>query len=283
MDRLAAEESRLVRILAVNQGDESEIRKLLFAAVGDAHLGGAQRHRLAVGLAVLVDVEVFHGPAALVAPDRRRPAVLGKGRRDARGKGESRVAPKVTVWGRPGDILLINEGFHGIGVVAIGQAHQQMRKAKGHIAGIVLLAERTPFDIVRALENLVQIAWQGQIGEAPQPEKLRRRGTEQGGVRCGGYFRHLLEHAEVHRRQAVFVDMEQATVGLSAERAVLLLIDPLEQQALVELHGPFQIRTQFLEGGIEQPQLEPIARLRVEHQIMKATPDGFKLLECLGM
>ena len=25
------------------------------------------------------------------------------------GKGESRVAPKVTVWGRPGDILLINE------------------------------------------------------------------------------------------------------------------------------------------------------------------------------
>ena len=158
-----------------------------------------------------------------------------------------------------------------------------MREAKGHIAGIVLLAERPPFDIVRALENLVQIAWQGQIGEAPQPEKLRRRGTEQGGVRCGGYFRHLLEDAEVHRRQAVFVDMEQATVGLSAERAVLLLIDPLEQQALVELHGPFQIRTQFLEGGVEQPQLEPIARLRVEHQIMKATPDGFKLLECLGM
>ena len=79
------------------------------------------------------------------------------------------------------------------------------------------------------------------------------------------------------------MDMEQATVGLSAERAVLLLIDPLEQQALVELHGPFQIRTQFLEGGVEQPQLEPIARLRVEHQIMKATPDGFKLLECLGM
>ena len=102
----------------------------------------------------------------------------------------------------------------------------------------------------------MQIAWQGQIGKAPQPEKLRRRGTEQGGVRCGGYFRHLLEHAEVHRRQAVFVDMEQATVGLSAERAVLLLIDPLEQQALVELHGPFQIRTQFLEGGVEQPQLE---------------------------
>ena len=68
-----------------------------------------------------------------------------------------------------------------------------------------------------------------------------------------------------------------------ALRRTLPHLEPLEQQALVELHGPFQIRTQFLEGGVEQPQLEPIARLRVEHQIMKATPDGFKLLECLGM
>lgn len=98
----------------------------------------------------------------------------------------------------------------------------------------------------------MQIAGQGQIGEALQPScgdaALSR------GVRCGGCFRHLLEHAEVHRRQAVFVDMEQATVGLSAERAVLL-INPLEQQALVETHGPFQIRTQFLKEALNSRSL----------------------------
>lgn len=49
--------------------------------------------------------------------------------------------------------------------------------------------------------------------------------------------------------------MEQATVGLSAERAVLLLINPLEQQALVELHGPFQTVRSSLKEALNSRSL----------------------------
>ena len=58
--------------------------------------------------------------------------------------------------------------------------------------------------------------------------------------------RDLLEQADVLRVAAELVVADQHAVGLAAEGAVLLLVDLLEQGALVELDGLLQVLEQLV-------------------------------------
>ncbi len=66
---------------------------------------------------------------------------------------------------------------------------------------------------------------------------------------------------------------------MPAEGAVFFLVDFLEQRALVEFDGFFQIVLQFFLGDVEQAQFEPGAGLGVLHQQVQAAPGGFEFLQ----
>ena len=70
---------------------------------------------------------------------------------------------------------------------------------------------------------------------------------------------------------------DQRGVGLAARRAELVLVDLLEQLALVELHRPRQIAEQFALRQVDDPQLEVRARLAIHDEVVQAAPAAFEL------
>jgi hypothetical protein len=74
---------------------------------------------------------------------------------------------------------------------------------------------------------------------------------------------------------------DQAAEGLAAELAVLLLVELLEDGALVP-GGTLEFLeglVQLLLGDVHHPDLEHLVRFGVVHQVMQSTPGPFELLE----
>ena len=77
----------------------------------------------------------------------------------------------------------------------------------------------------------------------------------------GGHAGDHLQQADVLGVAAELVVADQHAVGLAAELAVLLLVDLLEQGALVELDGLLQVLEQLLLADVEDPDLQVLAGL----------------------
>ena len=69
---------------------------------------------------------------------------------------------------------------------------------------------------------------------------------------------------------------------MPAEGAVLLLVDLLEQHALIELGRLFEIGQELLLRDVQEPELQPRAGLGVHHEIVQPAPRRLELL-VLGM
>jgi hypothetical protein len=74
-------------------------------------------------------------------------------------------------------------------------------------------------------------------GEALEVEHASVGRREERRVRAGGDLRHLLEQLHVLARLVEVVVADERAEGRAAEDAVLLLVDLLEQRALVELRA----------------------------------------------
>ena len=100
-----------------------------------------------------------------------------------------------------------------------------------------------------------------------------------GRVRGGGDAGEFLQRPDVLRLAAEFEVADQHAVRIAAEGAVFLFVNLLEQGALVELGRLLHIRGDFLERGVQDPELQARAGLRIGHQIMQAFPRSLQLLE----
>ena len=103
-----------------------------------------------------------------------------------------------------------------------------------------------------ALEDLGEVARHAELGEAVHVEQLRAGAGDERRVGGGGDAGELLQQGDVLRMAAELVVAHQQAVGVAAEGAVLLLVDLLEQRALVELGGLLEVLEQLLLGDVEQ-------------------------------
>ncbi|KAG0943082.1 hypothetical protein G6F31_014776 [Rhizopus arrhizus] len=100
--------------------------------------------------------------------------------------------------------------------------------------------------------------------------------------RCG-HVRHLLDEVHVLRLAAQEVVTDQRAERCTAERAEFLLVDLLEQRALVEVDGRLEVLDQVLLRRIEDLDLHVRASGGLLAQVMQAPPAAFQLLEGLGV
>ncbi len=89
----------------------------------------------------------------------------------------------------------------------------------------------------------------------------------------------LHQHVDVFGMVDELVVADQRPVGLAAGRAELVLVELLEQLALVELDRPVQVLEQLPLGDVEHLDLQLGAGLAVHHQVVQAAPGAFHLLE----
>ncbi len=103
------------------------------------------------------------------------------------------------------------------------------------------------------------------------------------GVGGGGDLGHLAEQFHVRRAVVEVVVADQAAERLAAELAVLLLVELLEDGALVPGRALelLQGLAQLLLRDVHHPDLEHLVRFGVVHQVMQAAPGALQLLEVL--
>lgn len=138
---VGGEEGGIVRALAHGQGDEALFGQLVFAAVGNKHLGGDLHFDVAQAL-VEVHGQILHRAAGTRADDIGRPAVLGETFRNARGKGKGRVAPEEVVVAVV-HIFLVDKGLDRVFVRIVGLAQQEAGQGQGRRSGSLLIHGRT--------------------------------------------------------------------------------------------------------------------------------------------
>jgi hypothetical protein len=218
--------------------------------------------------------------APLDAAGAGHPAVLGEGVGHAAGVAPRGVHPEVLVVVHAVDVLLEVEGGHGVELLAVDLAGQHPGAGEGDVAGVVGLAEGLPGGVVRAGEDLGEVARVRKLREAVHVERLGADVGDEGGVRRGRDAGHPLQDLDVRRAPAVEVVVpHQHAEGVAAERAVLLLVDLLEGLGHVELDGPLEVVAQLVLRDVQDADLEALAGLGLADEVVQPAPGAFELLQ----
>ena len=79
----------------------------------------------------------------------------------------------------------------------IRQATQRMRQHQGHVARIIRLTKGLPLGVFDGIENLGQIAWLTDVGEALKAEQRRGRSRDQRRVRRASHMREFVKQVKI--------------------------------------------------------------------------------------
>src|SRR5262245_3399349 len=277
--RARAHEDGVVRVLVVGERDEAELVQLGLAPVGDGDLRGALGGDVALVGGEGVDRQALHHATTFLAADGGSPAVLGERVGDARTHRPGGVHPEILVVLLARDVLLEAERLDGVRGLAVGQAAEHPGQGEPDVARVLGVAEGPPLDVLGALEDHRQVTRLLQLGVAVHAEERRSRRRDQRCERRRGDVRQLLEQQEVLR---VLFELEVADQGaerLPPRRPELVLVDLLEQPALVELDGLGEVVEQVFLAGVQHADRERGAGLAVLDQIEEAAPRRLELLE----
>src|ERR1017187_7094537 len=130
--------------LAMHQGRKAQVGKLLFPAVGDDGLGGALEGHVAVLGGESVGGQAVHQAAAFHAADGGAPAVTRESVGDAGAERIGCIAPEILGVVFAGDAFFIVEAVDGLGVLAIGDAHEHVREGEANVTRVLGEAEAFP-------------------------------------------------------------------------------------------------------------------------------------------
>ncbi len=137
LERLGTEEHGVVGVLPVRQWDESVLRQLGLAPVGDGDFRGALHvHPTVVG-GKGVAGQILHHAAAFHATNPRAPAVKLERLADISRHRVRRVRPHVLLVIAPGRVFLEGELLHLHRLLAIGQASQRPRHREPEVTRAV--------------------------------------------------------------------------------------------------------------------------------------------------
>ena len=115
----------------------------------------------------------------------------------------------------------------------------------------------------RGLASSVPAVEAEHAGAGGRDERRERRRRDVG---------HQAQRLDVVRMLRPLVVADQRAVGLAARRAELVLVDLLEQLALVELDRALQIARQVALRQVQHAQLQAGAGLAVHHQVVQSAP-----------
>src|ERR1043166_8907895 len=114
----------------MHQRDETEVRELLFAAVGNRRLSGTLERDVAFICGEVVRRKTLDQSATFHAADRSAPAIQRKGLRQASAQRIRCIAPQIFGVVSAVDRLLIVEGFDRLVVSAVRKPRENMRQAE---------------------------------------------------------------------------------------------------------------------------------------------------------
>src|SRR6516225_7349088 len=281
LQRLRADEGGEIAVLAMHQRHEAVLGQLGLAAVADGDLGRALHVHAAVVGRERVHRQVGHGAAGLDAADRGAPAVQLERAGDVGGHRVGRVGPHVAVVVGALDLLLEVERVDRVGLRAVRQAGEKARHGQADVARVVRVAQRAPGGVFAVLEDLGQVARVRQLAPRIHLQRRRRGAGDERGVRGSGDLGHLAQQLDVDRAVVEVVVAHQAAVRVAAELAELLLVDLLEDRALVPGGALVALErlVQLALGDVHHPNLEHLVGLGVVDEMVQAAPGAFELGE----
>ncbi len=267
----------------MNQRHKAIFRQLRFTTVADGDLGRALHVHAAVIAREGVARQVFHRPAGLHAANRGAPAVLFEGAVDVGRHRIGRVCPRVAVVVRAVGLFFEIEAVDRVGANTVRQTRQEARHHQTEIAGIFRLTQRTPGGVFGVLEDLGQIARVSQLLPGFHLHHARRGAGDERTVGRRADARHLPQQLNVLRAVVEVVVAHDAAKRLAAKLTVLLLVDFLEDRALVPAHAlvAFQGTAQLLFGDAHKADLQHLVGFGVVHQVAQTAPGALQLLKLL--
>ena len=180
-----------------------------------------------------------------------------------------------------GSVFFEIEFIHRAGGRAVRQTRQRARHGQADVLGIFRFAQRAPCGVIGRGENLRQVARVGELAPVVHAHQLGRgRGNERC-MRGSSHLRHAVEQFHIRRALVEIVIADQAAIRFATELAVFLLVDLLEDGALVPGGALVALEhlAQFLLADVQHADLELLVGLGVVDQIMQAAPGAFELLQ----
>ena len=110
-------------------------------------------------------------------------------------------------------------------------------------------------------------------------EQLGVSAADERGMCRGGNVAHLLGKSNISWRTANLIIANQHAVRLATKGSVLLLVDDLEQRALIEFNGLVEVFIKLFKGRIKDANFERTTGLSVHHQVIQPTPRCFECLQ----
>ena len=217
----------------MHQGDEARACQLRLPAVGDGDLGGAFHVETAVVGGEGMAGQALDGAAGLDPADHRAPTELLEAPVDVHGQCVGRVGPHVVAVIAAVGALLEMEFVHRIGARSVGKPRQEAGHGQAHVARVVGVAQAVPRDVLEISGDLGQVARIGQFLPALHLQRGWRRTRQERSVRRGAHPRHRAQQIHVGCAVVEVVVRHHAAVGLAAELPVFVLVQALEQRALI--------------------------------------------------
>ena len=226
-------------------------------------------------------------PVDLHAAHIGRPVVFGEGADGAGGKGVGGAHPHARA--RGGRIFAIAEAVDTTGIIRPGMARQQARQGDRHEAHVGTAGEAAPAHVLGAAQRRGDVPHAFEVGEFVdfQGPRIERQHDRHEGGRGDSRELHQGAHVVGRRpwRRAMsdgVVDHHQA-VRLAAGHAELVLVDPPEGHALVELEGPLEVAAKLDPGDRQQSHLDAAPGLDAGDQPGKAPPASLEVEKSRGV
>ena len=131
-------------------------------------------------------------------------------------------------------------------------------------------------------EDLLQVARLGQLLPVVESHELGGRGRDERAEGGRRHVRHLAQEVDILRVIDELVVADQRSIWLAAGRSKLILVQLLEDLALVELDGLVDVVEQLALGDVQHLDLQHGAGLAVHHQVVEPAPGPFQFLK-VGM
>ncbi len=163
-----------------------------------------------------------------------------------------------------------------LGGGAVWQTRERTRQHQVDEARVFAVTEAAPFGVFLRLEDLGQVARLDQFGPTVEAEHAGAGGRDERCERCGGNVGYQAQCLDIVRMLRPLIVADQRAIRFAARRAKFVLIDLLEQLALIEFNRALQIARQLALRQVEHTQLQARARLAVHHQIMQPAPGAFE-------
>ena len=198
----------------------------------------------------------FDQPPAFYAAYSGAPLVLCESFRQPCSKGIRGIAPEIFAVVPAVHILVVIERFNRNGVLAVRQPHQNAGEAQPNVFGIFAFTEGLPSNIGVVIEYLGQIARTRQFCIGFPIEHFRTGGGNKRRMSGGRHIGHLFQKFDVLGAAPEFIVADHCAIGLAAENAEFLVVNFLEDVALIKLRGLLKVFQKLVLRDVENLDLQ---------------------------